>query len=491
MLFVFIMTTVLISTVSLYSFKVSEDFIDQMSNMYDLTTSLKKIETDLDLLQEQLTKYLTTKSSDNLVLYNSYSSELLNDAYELEANLKDYDEYLKLEDIVNMTLTYFEYADNAIAAKRGRKVDEYTSQYKEASKIAGYIKTYIDELSITEINRNTGFYRAISQNMNNIQSANIFMIVVIVLLVLLIIIYSTYTMTEPIRKLSHSANELSKGNFDVEEVHVTSKDEIKVMVEAFNKMKYNIQEYINELHEKAEMEATLMDEKMKNLNMQHLLNNAELQALQSQINPHFLYNTLNAAVQLSMIEGADQTSMFVENIASLFRYNVRKLDTSVTLKEEVKNVKSYYELLKVRFGDLIRFEFDIEESTLSMRMPPLVLQPIVENAYIHGVGDSEEGGKILIRVHREDKSIVISVIDNGKGMNQEDIEHIYSKVNSPEVSVLTKPKKGHTTGIGMSNVIHRLEIFYGINDILSIKSQVGEGTEVSIVLPAHHTSLNN
>ncbi|GMQ65089.1 sensor histidine kinase [Vallitalea maricola] len=294
-------------------------------------------------------------------------------------------------------------------------------------------------------------------------------------------------MTEPIIKLSHNAEEIAKGNFDIDEVIVSTEDEIKVMAVAFNKMKSNIKEYIKKLRNTAEMEAKLMDQELQNLKMKNLLDNAELQALQSQINPHFLFNTLNAGVQLAMMEGADTTSSFLENMSALFRYNIKKLDNPVTLKEEIENIKSYSELLKVRFGDFIQFEFSVDNSISQIFMPPLILQPLVENACIHGIGDLEEGGIVRIVTRKEKEYGQIIIEDNGVGMKKDDIEKVL-KVTS-ESKILQKAKKGHTTGIGLGNVIHRLHLYFGKEDVIKIISEKGMGTKIVINLPLENKDI--
>ena len=189
------------------------------------------------------------------------------------------------------------------------------------------------------------------------------------------------------------------------------------MVEAFNKMKGSIRNYIQALHSKAEMEAELMEKEMQNLKMQTLLNNAQLQSLQSQINPHFLFNTLNAGVQLSMLEEADKTTYFLENVAAVFRYNVRGLNQEVTLKDEINSVRAYLDLMKVRFGDAVKVIENIEDSEmLDMSMPPLILQPIVENSCIHGIGEKEGGGTISISICKTAEYGIIKIEDNGSNM---------------------------------------------------------------------------
>ena len=184
-----------------------------------------------------------------------------------------------------------------------------------------------------------------------------------------------------------------------------------------------------------------------------------------------------------MMEEADKTSLFLENLAAVFRYNVRRLDTEVTLNDEMNNVRAYIDLMQVRFGDMIRFRAEIEnEEILQLPIPPLILQPIVENACIHGIGEKEEGGSILINVFREDEENMIEVVDNGVGMNEETIKRIYQKALRDE-GIPEKPQKGHTTGIGIANVIQRLRLFYRRQDVIRIISIQGEGTRVIIRVP--------
>lgn len=481
MLVYFIMTIVLISIVSIFTFFMSNKFMKKMESMFVEGVTLTELSETLTKVNTNLNNYLSTKHSDSLNNYLRYSDELREKARGMDKSLSYDKNQLLLKDIAFMIGTYLEEADKGIAAKRGRNIDEYLSVYTSTTKLEGYIKEYIEKVNLNEFNKNTREYLMIKNKLKILQQINIILILDILLLSIIIIYSTTYRMTEPIIKLSHNAEEIAKGNFDIDEVIVSTEDEIKVMAVAFNKMKSNIKEYIKKLRKTAEMEAKLMDQELQNLKMKNLLDTAELQALQSQINPHFLFNTLNAGVQLAMMEGADTTSDFLENMSALFRYNIKKLDQPVTLGEEIDNITSYSELLKVRFGDLIQFELSIDKDVFYIIMPPLILQPLVENACIHGIGDLEEGGKVFISTKKEKNYAQIIIEDNGVGMDDDIIEKVF-RVTS-ESRTPQKAKKGHTTGIGLGNVIHRLHIFYGAEDVINIISEKNKGTKIIINLP--------
>lgn len=478
MLFYFLLSIIIVSFVSLYLSVNSGVFFRKIDAMFQASQLLEDMQNYLVETEKNLVLFIQTKDSDSKNRYQLYMDQLHESAGKVEDTLLtdlDYSDRL-----INLIDTFSENAAEAIDAKQGRDANAIREKYNEVHLTGKYILEEIQELNLQQLKRNTEYYAALAKNNIVVEKANLVLIIDILVLSCIIILYITYKMTDPIMKLSHSAEEISKGNFDVDEVIVTTDDEIKVMAVAFNKMKASVHNYIETLHSKAEIESKLMEKEMQNLKMQTLLNNAELQSLQSQINPHFLFNTLNAGVQLAMMEDADKTSFFLENLAAVFRYNVRRLDTEVTLNDEMNNVRAYIDLMQVRFGDMIRFHAEIEnEEILQLPIPPLILQPIVENACIHGIGEKEEGGSIVIHVFREDDENMIEIVDNGVGMAKETIDRIYQRALRDE-GIPEKPKKGHTTGIGIANVIQRLRLFYRRQDVIRIISIPGEGTRVII-----------
>lgn len=218
----------------------------------------------------------------------------------------------------------------------------------------------------------------------------------------------------------------------------------------------------------------------ENAALRKSLSDLELHTLQFQINPHFIFNTLNAGQQIAMMEGAENTSEFLDKFASLLRYNIKKIDNPVTLMEELENVKSYTYLLKARYKDWIKVIFNIQLNIPKLTMPALIFQPLIENAFIHGIGDLEREGIISITVRRSKEGVQVIVEDNGKGMSQETIKEIFVESKNHSETVKFSEK---SAGIGLRNVVKRLNLFYKRRDLVRIFSDADNGTRIVFTLP--------
>lgn len=209
---------------------------------------------------------------------------------------------------------------------------------------------------------------------------------------------------------------------------------------------------------------------------------AEYLALQNQINPHFLYNTLEAIRGDALGAGQREIAQTAEALAIYFRYTITEMGDLVTLEEELENIENYFIIQQYRFGEKleIRVHTD-EESVYRCRIPKLTLQPIVENAIFHGLENKAEGGWISISTQATQKRIVISIKDNGVGMSQEDVESINEKLEKVKVSYINEKKR--TGGIALRNVAQRIKLLFGEEYGLQLYSARGVGTEVIISLP--------
>ncbi|MGO4270815.1 sensor histidine kinase [Paenibacillus sp. TAF58] len=199
--------------------------------------------------------------------------------------------------------------------------------------------------------------------------------------------------------------------------------------------------------------------------------------MQSQINPHFLFNTLNILAKKAYLEGAEETSDLISSVSGLLRYNLKRLDMPVTLGDELRILDEYLIIQKARFIDRVQYHKEIDDRCLHLLVPNLTLQPFVENAFIHAIEPSVSGGCITIRVYAQEGNVIVEIIDDGAGIDEERIQAIVKGSDSAA-------KHGHSTGIGIDNVIQRLELFYGVPDMVSINSSPGQGTCVRLNLPA-------
>lgn len=243
---------------------------------------------------------------------------------------------------------------------------------------------------------------------------------------------------------------------------------------------YIMSNYIVEIGASNLAQKKLVQEVKAKADLEANLRASELKALQAQVNPHFLFNTLNTIARLALLEGASQTQEVVYALSDLLRDNLRDIDVLRTLEEEIKAVKGYLMIQKVRFGDRIQSYIDVDPQILQALIPALTLQPLIENAIIHGLEKKIDGGEIHVSGGREGDNIMIIVTDTGVGVPMERIRSIFRS----EKPLTTQ---GQTTGLGIINVHKRIQHYFGGEYGLEIQSKVGEGTSSYIRLPYNQT----
>ena len=247
-----------------------------------------------------------------------------------------------------------------------------------------------------------------------------------------------------------------EGDYQMDDLPVAQQDEIGQLTEAFNEMKNRVRENFKNREELWRLESLLQD--------------AEFRALQSQVNPHFLFNVLSVATEAALLENADRTVDIVENISYMLHYGLTSVREDSWLADEWKMVRSYVFLQQERFGERIEFCLRVPEEMPLLRIPGMTLQPIVENALKHGVEKMTSGGRVEITMQQTEDAVEVCVADNGGGIPQERVEAL----NRGE----SVRGDSRSTGLGVANVSSRLAIFYGRPGLLRIESREGEGTRV-------------
>ncbi len=278
---------------------------------------------------------------------------------------------------------------------------------------------------------------------------------VILLLILLLLFFAKRVVgmfTKPITKLTDLMLDAEKNNYN-KMLNIESDDETKILAISFNKMMYDIREN------------------------QILLKQSQIDALQKQINPHFLFNTLESIKVLSYSHDYDGVAMMIQRLSDMFRYNMNRENQKVTyLQDELLHMKNYLDIQLVRFSDRLMVEYNIDEPILKQRILKFVLQPIVENAIVHGLEHSEKGFIIKVDGGFIDNHVVITISDNGRGIPPDMLGELNEVLKNPIGG------KDHF-GIGLKNISERIKLYYGSSYYLKVESEPLVGTKVVLRIP--------
>ena len=449
--------------------------IRRMDTVYSSNVDLTELSDSLSNVQESLYGYLSVKTSDSLESYYRSEQTYRNLLEKLGSQISSNPTMLLERNIRRMSESYLALAEEAVSAKRGRNVEKYKELYDSSQNLYSYINTYIDELNSQQFRNNSASYQTLRDVLEYLEISSLVLITVMMGIGILMLFGITKGMIEPLTNLAETANLVGQGNFNVKMPPTDSLDEVGIVTRAFNTMVESLEEYIIRTTRSMEKEQQMME---RELLMKNHLKEAQLKYLQSQINPHFLFNSLNAGAQLAMLEDAEKTCIFVEKMADFFRYNVKKGLEDASLEEELAAVENYIYILNVRFAGEIHFTRQADEDIMDCRVPSMILQPLVENAVNHGIRNIDWEGRIHLEIVGKEDRILIRIMDNGKGMSQERIQEVLSgHAGDGE-------EQSDSTGVGMNNVISRLELYYNQKNLVEIRSRgENKGTEVILKLP--------
>ena len=471
---IFVIVSVILFAVNMYIYYNFSKAIREIDHVYSSNIRLNELAGNLENMQKYLYQYLNTKSSESLEGYYIYEQDYRGKLNLFNTQATNDPVKLMEKNIYNMSASYLEKTGEAVEARRGRNVSRFKEYYVEAERIYQYLQSHINSMNTTVFLNNSNHYSVLRSYLNLVVGFSVGVLCVIMGAAIVWIIVMTRSITNPLIQLADAANEIAMGNIDVQFPIVNTNDEISTVAKACNKMIDSIREYIRETKENYRRERHLMENE---LIMKNDLKEAQLKYLQAQINPHFLFNSLNAGAQLAMMEGAERACIFIQKMADFFRYNVRKMDKNTSLQEELALVDNYIYILNVRFAGDIHYKTQIDERLVSVEMPSMILQPIIENAVNHGIREMEGEGEIRVSVYGDKEKIRISIADNGKGIEPEAAEKIMRGERAHDQT------GKDSAGIGMDNVRNRLCRYYNTDQVMEIKGEPGKGTEVILCIP--------
>ncbi len=295
-------------------------------------------------------------------------------------------------------------------------------------------------------------------NEGTIRNSIVLFAIIGILFSLMLSLFLSYRMSKPLRILQRDMKKVERGNFDVR-TNIEPINEIGQLGRSFNLMTAQIK--------------NLMQEAIDN---QESKRKSELMLLQSQINPHFLYNTLDSIIWMGEQQKHEEVVRMTSALAKLFRASITKDKELVPIRVEVEHITNYLLIQKMRYDEQLEYEIDISPDIMHYKTLKILLQPFVENAIYHGVRNKPEPGKITVRGREQDEVIVFEVEDDGMGMTPEQLESIWTIHGKQE-------KKKTTSGIGIGNVNERVKLFFGSTYGIQIRSEPEEGTTVTITIP--------
>ena len=307
----------------------------------------------------------------------------------------------------------------------------------------------------------------ITMESSTVINKGILIIGVAIMSSLIVILYFSKNFSDRINILRSEMHKVVKGNFNIKK-SMDGNDEISEVYDDLYIMIESINKLIDEVYiRKIQQEKLMVKQK-----------EAEFKMLASQINPHFLYNTLETIRMRAFCSGDRELASIVKKLGKIMRRNLEVSNQNVSFESELELVKNYLEIQELRFKGKVEHEFNIEVNAKKYNILPLLLQPIVENAFVHGLEGTKEKGKIIVSAFEDFGYLLVEISDNGCGMSRERLEFINDNLGKTN-----KKENGHQS-IGMGNINERMKIFYGDKYGIHVFSEVNVGTKVVLVLPA-------
>ncbi|MGN0160591.1 MAG: sensor histidine kinase [Lachnospiraceae bacterium] len=356
----------------------------------------------------------------------------------------------------------------------------YIGRLYEIYEMQEYLHQYAQVYMATTLEEGNARYQELLPSLFMVPIAAIAVSILLIFIIIHLAMMMNETIIDPVLNLANASRRIAANDFYIEDVETNNQDEIGELVKAFNKMKYATGEYISALEEKREALDRLHTQELEKLEVDKQLESMNLELLKSQINPHFLFNTLNVIGGMANLEDAETTEQMIVALSSLFRYNLKTQETEVILSRELKVAQDYMYLQKMRFGSRVEYEMDCSIDAEKPLVPTFTLQPLLENSIIHGLSPKLEGGKITLTITEQGNFLHIIIADTGVGMSREEQEKLINNIQS---------SNSQKAGIGVGNVYRRITRMYDGGNMI-INSEKNKGTVIEIVIPYHTEPVN-
>jgi sensor histidine kinase YesM len=452
--------------------KIENGYANMLNNMLMANEIKQNIDNSLD----NFNQYILSGNDKNKGIYRDEIYWAQQKIQVLKNESDNTSQYI-LRDLENTLGSYKESSGKTISAYENKEgYVFYYDDFIAAKNIASYCNIYASALMQNYLETNSIAYKELNRNSSIIY---VFLATYLILILSACVIYAMVfikNISKGLKGIVETSNKVSKGQFEYYEGNKTGIYELDVLIKTFNTMIKDIKELVSSIHEKLILEKKLKEEEMKNLQYENTLKEFDLKVLQSQINPHFLFNTLNCVNAAAIMENATTTSKLIKSVSNILRYSLSCMNRNALLEEEINIVKDYIYIQECRFDDRVKFNLNVSMDMKKVKIPGMTIQPLVENAFIHGIESKEDGGYIDISIKEENGICSVIVEDDGVGIPRE----ILDKINTYNYDI---QHIGHTTGLGINIVEKRLRYLYDKKDMFKVESQEGKGTKVYLRIP--------
>ena len=449
---------------------INHHTLQKYNATYTAYNQLNKFYTNVKLMNDSFQGYLYNPSDENYQLYKDAKKESYQNLENIQESLDNMDIEWRFTSLRNMLDAYVKQAD--IVKKENMQPNDTFNEAYET------LTTYYALIDHT----NADSYGYLTQDMQVQKSAvhkyqqivqlvTLFLLLYVSIWMVYFSITTLRSLTDPIDKIIKNMNRIKQGTYDLTQISNVNTEMNALCIE-LEDMAGRVQENISYAKEKAELEKRVLEQQNENLKKDELLAQSELKILQNQINPHFLFNTLNMIYKMAYQEGAMQTSELMEKTSQLLRYGLDSANKISDLHKELKAIENYNYIQEKRYGGRIHFLIEQEEDVENIAMPSMILQPLVENAVTHGLKDVTEDGEVSIEVGSYQDEVIISIADNGVGISPQKLEKLI--LNDFQVD---EDERSH---LGLYNVTKRLKAFFHDRVKIIVDSDIDCGFEITI-----------
>ena len=468
-----ILILLIMSIAFVYTNKMKDNIIGQYSKYADIDIKLSNLSVEFNNRWVYFDLQYREHNIDVITKYYE-SNEKIQKIIDsiLPYLVKDKDSSVYIRNLITMNNRFEKTAYSIMAGEYGNK--SYI-MYTNMRTLNDYISRHSSSLTSSFLQFSESQYSLVLEKYNMLDQ-NIYVLLMLAVVMSMVIFEGVnHNILRSIKKISNYAIKISNHEFETPDIEENSYKELDEFANTINSMKGSIKHYIDKLNAAAEAEKGYQIEKIKNIEKDKTIRETELKLLQVQINPHFLFNNLNTISRVAMFEGASKTVEIIDALAKIIRFNITHRSNLIRLSEELEIVKSFVYIQNIKSEDKYEVNYFIDEGLDDTKIPPMIIQLVVENSIKHGFINLNQKGKIDITIQKKNDYVSIEVTDNGVGISEEKLRKILANEKLDYAS--------NSTGLGINNIKKRLELYYDRNDLFAIISSKGLGTKVELFVP--------